>query len=192
MEGLFKEVIIKEVSENAAPDKVFIVENLPKKFLLKEMAETKNVRISKGNVDEVPTGRVIEVPHDGIEYHSRDGSYVFYVGLNAAKDRLEEIDRYIEATFPKDQRLPKRIYNSSDLSSTRAYPLMKEDMPRVVLPVLTLPTQVSPSTVPVAPEQSVDNSKNVLSDEQIAEYKEMKAKKEAAKERMAAARAAKA
>lgn len=187
MEGVFKEVIIKEVSEFGGVDKVFIVENLPKKFLVQEVAEKKNVRIGKGDVEEVPTGKMIEVPLARIERNAKDGSFVFFTEYNEARERLADIDRYIETSTPRDQRVPKRVPNSTDLSSTRAYPLQKEEMPRVSLPLLVASTESSPRAAEAVVVQQATVDIEAIKAQAIAEYEAKK--KEENRARMAAVRA---
>jgi hypothetical protein len=162
MEEVLKNVLIKEA---AGPDKVFIVDNLPKRLLYHRVTKMqydwqkdRDYPAFK-DVDgkRVFTGEKVDELLPGIEHSlTGDGGYVFFTALNAAKEALERIDDYIKATMPPGTTIEKRVFYSSQPGNLTAGPKPLDQIPRVALPEpATSPTAAaevsSPSVSSVSP-----------------------------------------
>lgn len=193
---LLKNVLIKEVDGRRDGDKVFIIDNLPKSLLYKTVKKTmidytnpqQNIVACFTMKDghKVETGETADELLPGIE-HSQTGdeAYVFFISLNEAKMRLAEIDRFIQNNMPVAERVAMRIPYSSQPGVMTASPRPLSQIPRV-----SLPEPVSP---PAKTVQAEAVTSPVLTPVATKVRKPMtEAQKEAARERMAAARAAKA
>lgn len=194
---LLQNVLIKEVDGTKTGDKVFIVDNLPKSLIYarvaKQMIDYTNPQqnlVPAFEIDErgrkIPTGETIDELLPGIEHsQSGDNSFVFFIGFNESRYRLEAIDRYIQQAAPVADRVPRRVPYATQPGVLTSGPRPLSDIPRVVLPGLVSPpaqaVQVAGTpqsdTVSVAPARKT----RVWTDEQ----------KKAAADRLALARAAK-
>lgn len=196
MEEILKDVLIKEASGN---DKVFIVDNLPKSFLyrkeLKLMIDYTDVRQQQNlvpafEVDErgrkIPTKEQVDTLLPGIELGiNEENCFVFSTDYNEAKERLAAIDRYIEKVVPNADRIPERVSYAAQRGLMSSAPLARHLIPRVVLPELVSPPVLATAQAPAPRELSKPEkpaNRRVWTEEQ----------KEAARQRMANARAAKA
>lgn len=191
---VLKNVLIKEVDGSQIGDKVVYVDNLPKSLLyqkaLKLMVDYTTPQqnlVPEFELDEkgrkIPTGAKVDELLPGIEMsQTGDNAYVFFTAYNEAKGRLQDIDRYIQQTMPVAERVQPRIPYSSQPGVMSAAPRPLSQIPRVSLPEPVSPpskdVQVNPTTSPVLKEPKV---RKPLTD----------AQKQAARERMAKARAAK-
>src|SRR5688572_6086434 len=106
-----KEALIKEVT-GVSHDLVFIVENLPKHLLFhkgpKMVPKVDDKGYGTGDLITVQ-GEFVDTLNGGIQYsQTGDGGFVFDTNHGEAIDALKDIDRYIESSFPRDQRIPKR------------------------------------------------------------------------------------
>lgn len=193
---VLKDVLIKEVDGRKDGDKVFIINNLPKNLIY---TKVRKMVIDRSNPQQnlvpeykvengirVETGAMVDELLPGIEHSmTGDGSYVFFVSLNEAKMRLQDIDRYLQATIPVSERVARRIPYSSQPGVMTASPRPLSQIPRVELPEPVSPpvnsVQVeAPSSVIQAPAAPKKVRKPLT-----------EAQKAAARQRMAVARAAK-
>lgn len=191
---VLKNVLLKEVDGSKVGDKVIYVDNLPKSFLytkaIKLMVDYTNPQqnlVPEFELDErgrkIPTRAMVDELLPGIEMsQTGDEAFVFFIQNNEGKQRLLEIDRYIQQNMPVAERIPARIPYSSQPGVMTASPRPLSQIPRV-----TLPEPVSPpaKAVQVAASSPVLKSKKVrkpLTEQQKA----------AARERLAKARAMKA
>lgn len=193
---VLKDVLIKEVDGRKDGDKVFIVNNLPKHLIyqkaLKVIIDRSNpqqnwvpeFKMVDGN--RVETGAKVDELLPGIEKsQTGDEGFVFYVNLNEAKARLQEIDRYIQSVIPAADRIPRRVPYSTQPGVMTAAPKALSQLPRVDLsepvspPVKTVQVEDYPSVIPATPAPK--KVRRPMTE----------AQKEAARNRMAVARAAK-
>lgn len=194
MDELLKDVLIKEAS---GIDKVILVDNLPKSLLYK-----KDIKMvidystpyqhlvpayeldGKGN--RINTGELVEVLKEGIERsQTGDGAFVFNVNYNESKQRLQELDRYIAMSVPQADRIPERVPYAAQPGVMTSGTIARNQIPRVVLPELVSPPVLA--TAQVTPTRVIENlpenpANRVIMTEEM--------KKQATKERMAKARAA--
>lgn len=190
--------LIKEASGNGH-DKVFIVENLPKKLLLQrvpKMVPIKDTLTGRntGDLMPSPTGETVEEPLPGIELSQNgDKGYVFNTNLGAAVDALKAIDRYIASLTPRDIKLPERVCYAQDPADPRSARIDREAIPVVSLPVpedlrASAVEVVSPQAAPVASPSPASPTITTAAPPSLSPEEE--AKKQAARDRMAKARAA--
>jgi len=139
IEGIIKEALIKECG-NMFHDKVFIVENLPRKFLYHKTVKMVPRKDRDGNLDGtmVPNqGREMEetlLP--GIEFSaSGDGAFLFWSSVQESKERLKDIDSFIERAVPRDARIPKRVDYAQIVGDPKSNPIPYSQIPRVILDV---------------------------------------------------------
>lgn len=179
------DVLIKEAN---GPDKVFIVDNLPKELIYRKAKRL--VFIPRHAVDYDPHfPKVVDayelrdedmpdeprnrrVTHEmadellpGIEAsQTNDGGFVFFTELNEAKARLEAIDSYIARMLGPLAPKPERVEYSSVKGSFMAPPKLREQLPRV-----SLPGPVSPPSKDVQGQEGTELSTSTLS---YAAYKQ--------------------
>ncbi len=181
MEELLKEVLIKELHESGI-DMVFYVQNLPKKFIYHKVPKMVQKYDRDGYTDGTlvvdPDGELVDGLLDGLEVSlNGDDSIVFPMGRETAKNAMFAIDAFIAGTLPRDVVLPRRVAYPLDPTNALSTPKTRSLIPTVVLPALRAETnQVSPEV-----KASLDKPARTLTAEQ----------KEAARARMARARAVK-
>lgn len=194
---VLKNVLIKEVDGSKAGDKVVYVDNLPKSLLftkaLKLMVDYTNPQqnlVPEFELDEknrkIPTRATVDELLPGIELsQTGDEAYVFFVQNNEGKQRLQEIDRYIQQVMPVAERIQTRIPYSSQPGVMTASPRPLSQIPRVVLPEPVSPpskdVQVAVPS-PILQKPKAKKERKPLTEQQ----------KVAARERLAKARAIKA
>lgn len=195
MNESLKDVLIKEVKGGV--DKVFIIDNIPKSLLYKndlKMVIDYSTPYQHlvpaykldGMGNRINTGELVEVLKEGIEFsQTGDGAYVFHTNYNEAAQRLQEIDRYIALSVPQADRIPERVPYAAQPGVMTSGPIARHQIPRVVLPELVSPPVLA--TAQVQPTRVIENlpenpANRVIMTEDM--------KKQAAKERMAKARAA--
>lgn len=190
VEGVLKEVLIKECG-NSFHDKVFVVENLPKKFLFEKTAKLIPVvdkeGFKDGSVAPDPSGEMIETLYPGIEKSATgDGGYVFWMESEDAKQRLQDIDRYIDRTLPRDARLVRRVLYAQLVGESSSPPMPYHQIARVVLPAPELELQPAPAThfprteAPESLARKTDKRKT-MSPERLAKLRANIAKAQAAR-----------
>lgn len=150
---VIKEALIKECG-NMYHDKVFIVENLPKKFLYERTAKLIHRVDKEGNRDGYytpdPNGETEYTLLPGIEMsQTGDGGYVFWKGVLESENRLKDLDRFIERSLPRDMRIPARIVYAQQTGNPSSPPIPVNQIPRVQLPAPVEPVVAAP-VVPVA------------------------------------------
>lgn len=191
MEEILKEVLVKEWG-NMFHDKVFIVENLPKKFLyektVKMVPRTNKEGWTDGTMVPAPGGELVETLYNGIERSpTGDGGFMFWNNHAESLARLKDIDRYIEHSLPRDSRLVARVPYAQMVGEKNSPPMGYHMIPRVTLPLKEEPKEdfrPSPASVVSAPSQTSPQKPDgrIWNEE----------RKEAYRQRMAKARAAKA
>jgi len=181
--GYLDEVFIKEMNE-AGTDMVYIVRNLPKALIYQEVAK-RIPRVDRegymdGSLTVDPSGAKVEDLKEGLE-HSRngDGSIVFVTKREPGRDALEQIDRYIAGTLPRDVAIPKRVPYPMQVGDMRSMPKPKHMIPAIDLPKpidREVPKEISPAGNAASPKAS-----RVLTPEQKAKQAEILAKARAAR-----------
>lgn len=135
---IIKEALIKECG-NMFHDRVFVVENLPRKFLYGmsvKMVPRLREGFSDGSLVPDPKGELIETLHEGIEMSpTGDDGFMFWNGVQESENRLQDIDRFIERTLPRDARIPVRVEYAQRIGDAASPPMPMSRVPRVVLPV---------------------------------------------------------
>lgn len=189
---VLRNVLIKE---SIGTDKVFIIDNLPKELIyrkaLKMMVDYTNPQqnlVPAFEMDEkgrkIPTREQVDELLPGIEKsHNEENCFVFFTDLNEAKERLASIDRYLEASLPQLERIPVRVNYAAQRGLSNSQPIPYSSIPRVVLPELVSPPVLATAQVPAPRDISVPQDPQ---NQQV----QTSAQKEAARERMAKARAA--
>lgn len=184
MEELLKEVFIKELHESGI-DQVFYVQNLPKRFIYHLVPKMVTRYDRDGYTDGTqvvdPSGEKVDGLLEGLDFSQNgDESIVFPMNRESARKALAAIDAYIAGTLPRDVVSPKRVDYPLDRSNSRSMPKPRTMIPTVVLPVKE---DIREATSQVSPEAnpSPEKSSRTLTPEQ----------KEAARARMAKARAVK-
>lgn len=186
MEEMLTEVLIKECG-NMFHDKVFIVENLPKKFLYEKTVKMVQ-RVIDGYRDGTkvpdPSGELVDTLYPGVEKSpTGDGGYMFWKNDRESSDRLNDIDRYIERILPRDSRLVARVPNAQQIGAINSAALAYKDIPRITLPIpdeiKTRPVPDTPAPSQAAPLEPAGRSKSKLTGDKL----------EKARERMRIARA---
>lgn len=181
MEEILQEVFIKELHESGI-DQVFIVKNLPSKFIYRRVPKMVQRVDRDGYVDGTvvvdKSGEMVDALLEGLDHSQNgDGSIVFPMGFEHVRNALKAIDAYISGTLPRDVVIPRRVAYPQDPSNSRSMPLFRSQIPVVELPVSrAVPSQVSP-VAQAAPEKPA----RTLTE----------AQKQAARERLALARARK-
>lgn len=190
-----KKVLIKEVDGSKMGDKVFYVENLPKSLLYRK--EKKQIidytdpqqRIVPDFVVDENTGRkrYTNATEDkllpGIEFsQTGDEAYCFFTQMNEARERLADIDRYIQQTVPVYDRVPKRVYYAMQPGTMSSGPIALSAIPSVELPEPASPPAQAEQE-PANGEASVKTPKRAMSEEHKAK---IKASLQLARERKAA------
>lgn len=151
MEEILKEVLIKKCG-NRLHDQVLIIENLPSRFIWEQTRKMEQQLdrdgYPTGNLIPAKSGELVWTTKIGIEKsQTRDGGYCFWTNERDSNDRLLDIMKYVEAMFPRDQRIPEFVDNAQMRGEMNSGPLSYFDIPRVVLP---LPEQtIKPAPVPV-------------------------------------------
>lgn len=182
MEELLQEVFIKELHESGV-DRVYYVQNLPKRFIYHKVPKMV-VRYDRdgytdGTMAVDPEGGKEDGLLDGLELSQNgDNSIVFPMMRETARAALKAIDAYISGTLPRDVVIPTRVDYPLDRTDSRSAPKSRNLIPTVILPVSReVLAEVSPEakTSPSKPSRTLTNEQ-----------------KEAARERMARARAVKA
>lgn len=196
---VLKNVLIKEIDGGRNGDKVFYVDNLPKSLLytkaikrvLDPDSPTGDRLVPEYTIKDglrVPTGAMVDELHPGIEMSQNgDGAYCFFTMLLEAQYRLKDIDNYIQANVPVAERVPVREYYAAQPGHMNSQPRPLHTLPRVVLP--------EPVSPPAKAEQT-SGTPSVASDVSVKTRKPRKPmteeQKNAARERLAKARAIKA
>lgn len=191
---VLKNVLIKEVDGSKVGDKVFIIDNLPKNLLYTTVKKTM-IDYTNPQQNLVPcfemvdgrkkeTGELADELLPGIEMsQTGDEAYCFFTQYNEAKYRLHDIDLYIQQNVPIAERVAGRIPYSSQPGAMTASPRPLSQIPRVLLPEPVSPpakaVQVNTIASPVLEAAKV---RRPLTE----------AQRQAARERMAKARAIKA
>lgn len=169
MAELLRDVLIKETG---APDKVFIVDNLPKSLLYRTEAKLiidytnpQQNLVPEFSLDQYGkktlTGTTTEVLKDGITIsQTGDGAFVFDADYIESQERLKEIDRYINFNMPQAERIPQRVsYALQNIPSSP--PKSLSQIPRVVLPELVSPPAKAVLTSQPARDFAEDSSEQV-------------------------------
>lgn len=182
MGELLPEVFIKELHESGV-DQVYYVQNLPKKFIYHKVPKMVTRYDRDGYTDGTqvvdPSGELVDGLLDGLEFSQNgDNSIVFPMMRETARHALAAIDAYIAGTLPRDVVIPRRVDYPLDKTNSRSYPKTRNLIPTVVLPVSR---EVLAEVSPVANAAPSKPSRTLT-----------KEQKEAARERMARARAVKA
>lgn len=197
IEGYVKEVLIKEMTPQGV-DKVFVVRNLPKHLLYREVPVTVTRYDRDGYTDGTqvpdPSGAKKEDLLDGLEIHKHDGAICFPVKRQHVREALDNIDRYIDRMFPRDVKPAGRIPYAERPGDMRSNPLPRHRIPVVDVPLpkdaVLEPSssQVSPRSqeLPVGAGSSLDLE--AIKAQAIEEYKEQQ--KELKRAQMAKAREA--
>lgn len=181
MEEFLKEVFIKELHESGI-DQVFIVHNLPSKFIYRRVPKMVQRVDRDGYTDGTmvvdKSGEMVDALLEGLDHSQNgDGSIVFPMSFEHVRNALKAIDAYIAGTLPRDVVIPKRVAYPQDPSNSRSMPKFRSEIPVVELPSLRVaPSEVSP-VAKAAPQKST----RTLTE----------AQRQAARERMALARAKK-
>lgn len=157
---ILKEVLIKECG-NMFHDKVFIVENLPKKFLFEKTARMIPRRDERGQAmgDSVPdpSGEMVDTLYPGIEKSpTGDNGYMFWKGNLESEGRLRDIDNYVERSVPRDSRIPARVDYAQRVGDASSGPLSYDKIPRVTIPLPDMPEEPKPP-VEIATQKPVVN-----------------------------------
>lgn len=192
---LINDVLVKLI-KGGSVDQVMILDNVPEDMFYK-MAFPR-IAVGKGQENhwepDQNAAKVLTL-HDELSLsQTGDGAIVFDMENENAIDRFKALDRYIRQMWPANKAVPEFKPNSEDPTDSRARPLLRSDIPRAVLPVLSPPTGALENPSKVADVAGTNEAALILDVEKIkaeaiAEY-EAKLK-EAAKEKMAKARAAK-
>lgn len=193
---IVRDVLIKEVDGSKIGDKVFIINYLPKSLLYHKVTKriidpnSPDQRMVpeydvRPNGTKVLTGNKVDELLPGIEMsQTGDGAFCFFTQYNEAQRRLTDIDNYLKATMPVAERLPQR----------EPYALQPGVMTSGTRPLNTLPRVVLPEPVS-PPSKDVQEGAPSPVSEPVKERKPRapmtEQQKEAARERMAKARAAK-
>lgn len=180
IEGIIKEALIKECG-NMFHDKVFIIENLPRKFLYHKTVKMVSRKDKEGNLDgtKVPNqqGEMEETLLPGIEMSAQgDGAYIFWSSEQESKERLKDIDVYLERAVPRDSRIPKRVDYAQQVGDARSNPIPYSRIPRIALeapefdvkPVVVTPSQpqyVAPDPAKTPPLVDKRESKKFANDQ---------------------------
>jgi len=157
---VLKKVLIKEVDGSNVGDKVFYIENLPKSFLYrKERKQIIDYTDQQNRQRYVPdfvvnerghkvnTNAMVDTLLPGIEVsQTGDEAYCFFTMYNEAKDRLADIDRYIQQVMPVSERVARRIPYAMQPGVMSSGPIALSNIPSVVLP--------APASPPAQAEQS--------------------------------------
>ena len=195
------DVLIKEAG---GPDKVFLVDNLPKELLYRKAKRLVFVpryavdydphfpktveayELRDPDMPDEPRNR--RLTHElgdellpGIEAsQTADGGYVFFVNMHEARMRLEAIDSYIKRVLGPLAPVPERVEYSSVKGSFNAPPKFRHELPRVVLP-----GAVSPPAQAVQPQQPTESllthaqyDQRMVNIRKAREAKEMKKKEQ--------------
>lgn len=194
---VLKNVLIKEVDGSKVGDKVVYIDNLPKSLLYRKAVKLmvdyttpQQNLVPEFNLDErgrkIPTGVTVDELLPGIEIsQTGDDAFVFFTALNESKLRLQDIDRHIQNNVPVAERVQPRIPYSSQPGVMTASPRPLNQIPRVVLPEPVSPPSKDVQVAAPSPVLEAPKSKKVR--KPLTE-----AQKQAARERLAQARAAKA
>ncbi len=157
MEELLNEVFIKELHESGI-DQVFYVQNLPKRLIYRQVPKMIQ-RIDRdgytdGSLVVDPKGGMEDGLLDGLDHsQSGDGSIVFPMNRETAKNALAAIDKYIAGTLPRDVVIPARVAYPQDPTNSRSLPKGRNNIPTVELPVSKA------ALVAVSPEGNTSPSK---------------------------------
>lgn len=180
---LLDEVFIKEQSDTKS-DRVFIVKNLPKKFIYRQVPKMVCRVDRDGYSDGVmipdPKGEMVEGFIEGVELSQcGDGAIVFPTKHAHVREALKVIDAYIAGTLPRDVIIPSRVPYALDPTH-----MMSQPKPKSLIPVIELPIPKA-ATAPVSPEANPSpvSPAPLKKKRQLTEQQ-----KTAAKERLARAR----
>lgn len=180
--GYLDEVFVKAVTETGI-DMVFIVRNLPKKLIYREVPKMVQRVDRDGYSDGAqvpdPSGEKMEDLLDGLEHSQNDEAILFYVTREPGKFALQAIDRYIAGTLPRDVAIPLRVPYPMQPGDPRSMP-----KPKHLIPAIDLPKQIDRAeSLEISPATQVASSKPVrtLSPEQKAKKAEILKKARAVK-----------
>lgn len=181
MDELLNEVLIKEITD-AGIDKVFYVQNLPKRLIYMKIPKMVTRYDRDGYTDGTqvvdPMGGFVDGLLDGLE-HSQCGDQAihFIMGRETARNALKAVDAYIAGTLPRDVVLPKRVPYPIDPTDSRSAPKFRSEIPSVELPVFKAAlVQVSPETQvsPAKPARSLTAEQKKAASERLARAREIK------------------
>lgn len=193
-----KDVMIKVVTDRGT-DEVIIIDNIPKGLLFrrapKMMIDYTDIHNRQNMIKAFEvldngskrfTGEMTDELLPGIEKSdNEDNCYVFFVELNASKDAIAAIDRYISMTVPVADRVPSRVPYAAQPGNHNSAPIGRHQIPRVVLPELVSPPVVETAQAPAPRALGEGHIPQAPADRQVPDPS-------AARDRMAKARAAKA
>ena len=184
IDGYLDEVFIKAVTDSGI-DMVFILRNLPKKFIYREVPKTvtrydRDV-YTDGTQMVDPSGAMKEELLDGLEHsQTEDGSILVRTGLEPGKTALVAIDRYIAGTLPRDVVIPERVPYPMQVGDPRSNPRPKSMIPAIDLPKSDMRVE-SPVVSPTVQKAVSTKPTRTLSPEQKAKKAEILKKARAAK-----------
>jgi hypothetical protein len=177
MEDTLKEVVVRKCS-SAGSDSVFLVKNLPSKFIYGDypvmVGQVDRDGYQLGTVVPDPTGKTEKKTHEGIQYNEDTDTFMFFSDSQEGARRLQDIDLHIDAVLPREMRRPVRVLFTSQKDNFQAPPITRSKMP-----VVELPEQFKAASSPVSPQEQSLQGK-------AADLDKLKAMQE----RMAKARAA--
>lgn len=177
---LLDEVLIKEVAEDGI-DKVYILKNLPKRFIYTKVPKMVQ-RVDRdgykdGTIVPDPSGEMVDGLVDGLEHsQTRDRSILFLMGTEPGRNAMAAVDAYVAGTLPRDIVLPKRVPYPIDPTDMKSQPRMREDIPVVELPIPE--EKISRELPQVSPEAEASPAKQprVLSEAEKERRRESLAK----------------
>lgn len=144
-------VLIKEANGSKQGDFVIFIDNLPKNLLYRRVKkliidpydqQQKLVPeyVLSENGKKIPTNAFVDELLPGIEMSpTGDGAYVFFTQYNEAKERLKEIDRYVQMNVPVAERVQARICYSLQPGVMTSGTVPLANIPHVVLPAPVSP-----------------------------------------------------
>jgi hypothetical protein len=179
-EETLSEVFIKEMHESGI-DKVYYVQNLPKRFIYEKVPKMIQRYDRDGYTDGTltvdPSGERVDALLDGLEISGNgDGSVVFLVGRESGKRALLAIDTYVAGTLPRDVVIPKRVSYPMDPTDQRSSPKPKSLIPVVELPVSRVVEAVSPEAKasPLKATRTLTEAQRQAARERLARAREIK------------------
>jgi len=135
-------------------DFVLIVENLPKEFIYRTVKEKIPKLDREGDfTGELKVGKLdIEVPKEKITMDQTKNDFFLFEARNSESMGLyKAIIAYVERILPRSEIIPKAIPYSSMPGTPSAPPVSDTQIPRVVLPVSSPPSEEKPSVEAGAP-----------------------------------------
>lgn len=188
IQGYLDEVLIKAVTD-AGIDMVYIVRNLPKRLLYREVPKMvqrlDRDGYSDGTLTVDPSGEKVEDLLEGLEpSQTDDGSILFYLGREPGKFALEAIDQYIAGTLPRDVAIPKRVPYPMTPGDSRSNPKPKSMIPAIDLPkdirVVAAEISLAGNAASPKPTRTLSPEQRAAKSEILKKAREMKAAKIAA------------